>query len=75
MSVERKEKIRKKVHVYLKYSGLGFQLAGLVILGLFVGKWIDSSLNLDKPIFAMLLILIFFSGFMYKLYMELFSEK
>lgn len=67
--------VKKRVNSYLKYSGLGFQLAGLVLAGFFGGKYIDQWLGLEKPIVTLLLILTFFTGFMYKLYVELIVKK
>lgn len=67
--------IKKKVNSYLKYLGLGFQLAGLVLAGYFGGKYIDNWLGMDKPLFTLLLILTFFVAFMYKLYLELTVKK
>jgi hypothetical protein len=66
---------KKKINTYLKYSGLGFQFAALIVFSIFCGKWIDAKLGMTKPIFTMLLVLIFFSGFMYKLYVELIKNK
>lgn len=64
-------KFQDKTRSYLKYSGLAFQLAGLIIAGLLIGRWLDNLLHLEKPYITMLLILVFFSGYMYKLYIEL----
>jgi hypothetical protein len=65
----------KKHNSYLKYSGLGFQLAALVLLSIYLGKWIDAKLGFEKPISVLILILFFFSLFMYKLYLELIKNK
>ena len=65
---------RKNVRAYLKYSGLAFQMAGVVIISLFLGKWTDKFFGLQKPLFTIILVLLFFSAFMYKLYKEL-SQK
>ncbi|MBK8349650.1 MAG: AtpZ/AtpI family protein [Saprospiraceae bacterium] len=65
----------KKVNAYLKYSGLAFQLAAVVFIGIYAGKWIDSQLGMTKPIFTMILVLLLFSGYMYKLYKELTQKE
>lgn len=56
------------------YSGLGFQLAGLLVLSIFVGRWLDGKLALEAPVATILLVLISFSGWMYKLYHSLFDK-
>lgn len=70
MNEETNDK-KQKYNTYLKYSGIAFQMAGLVFLGLIGGQWLDARFALKTPIFTMLLILLFFSGFMYKLYKDL----
>jgi F0F1-type ATP synthase assembly protein I len=71
MSDKRPEKIFEKSREYMKYSGLAFQFAAIVIVGYLIGKWIDGLFGFEKPVMTMLLILVLFTGFMYKLYIEL----
>jgi hypothetical protein len=68
---ENKGKVKKKSDSYLKYSGIAFQLAGLMIIGIFLGKKLDAWLQFEKPFMTMALIMIFFTGYMYKLYIDL----
>jgi len=58
---------KNRNNAYLKYSGLAFQLAAVVGIGLFTGRWIDSKMQMEKPIFTMLLVMLFFALFLYKL--------
>ena len=67
--------VQNKWHAYLKYSGLAFQLAAVVLAGIFLGRWLDSKFMLEKPWFTMILVMIFFGGFMFKLYKELTANK
>lgn len=69
-----KQNSPQKYNAYLRYSGLAFQLAAMVCIGLFGGKWIDNRLHLEKPVFSLLLVTLFFGVFMYKLYKDL-SQK
>ena len=71
MPDDKERNSQDKTRAYLKYSGLVFQLVGVVVAGLLIGKWLDGLLHLEKPYITMLLILVFFSGYMYKLYIEL----
>jgi len=64
-----------KINAYLKYSGLAFQLVAVVCLGLYLGRWIDSKIQLEKPVFTMLLVIVFFALFLYKLYDDLKNDQ
>jgi hypothetical protein len=64
-----------KYYSYLKYSGLAFQLAVLIGLAMFAGRHIESWLQLEKPVIQIMLILVFFSAFMYRLYLETSKDK
>lgn len=65
------ERNRKKMYAYLKYSGLAFQMAGIVVISILLGKWLDGKFGFQKPFMTIILVLFFFSAFMYKLYREL----
>ncbi|MBK8518304.1 MAG: AtpZ/AtpI family protein [Saprospiraceae bacterium] len=66
---------KQKANAYLRYSGIAFQMAAVVALAIFAGKWLDTKFSLSKPVFTIVLVFLFFSGYMYKLYMELNKEK
>lgn len=48
-----------QINEYIKYSGLAFQQAGLILLGYWLGSKIDSWLDLSFPAFTIFLILLF----------------
>lgn len=52
---------------YVKYSGMGFQMAALILLGYWLGGKIDNWLDLTLPIFTIILILVFMSLSFYSL--------
>ena len=64
-------KPKKKLPSVLKYSGLAFHMAFIVGIGIFLGQVVDRRLEMAKPYFTVLFVLIFFSGFVYKLYIDL----
>jgi len=66
---------RKKVNSYLKYSGIGFQMAAVILLGYFVGKYFDDYFQFDPPFITIFLIITLFSGYLYKLYVELLPKN
>lgn len=67
--------VKNKAFLWIKYSGLGFQLAALVLVGYYLGTYLDKLAGFQKPVITLLLILLLFSAFMYKLYMELTGPK
>lgn len=64
----------KKTNSYLKYSGLAFQLVGLLLVSIFLGKKVDQWVGTEKAYFTALLVILVFSGYMYKLYIELMKQ-
>ena len=58
----------KPINSYLRYSGLGFQLAGTIGVGVFIGVELDKHLKTTKPWFTvgcsfLFLIAAFYVGF------------
>ena len=62
---------KKKVNSYLKYSGMAFQMAGVILVSIFLGKWLDQKMANETPYCTILLTLLLFGGYMYKLTKEL----
>jgi len=71
---EDKAKMDRMKH-YMQYSGLGFQVVAMIVLGAFFGKWLDKKMLNEFP--TMTLILTFLSVFlsMYYLYKKVNSGK
>lgn len=68
-------KTKKASGAYLKYSGIAFQLAGLIFLAYYIGNKLDTKFNLDPPLITLGLIILVFVLYMYKLYSELFPNE
>ena len=56
-----------QINEYVKYSGLAFQMAALILLGYWLGSKIDEWLNLSFPAFTIGLILAFLFTSFYSL--------
>ncbi len=50
-----KEKWEQSTNNYLKYSGLAFQMIGIIGIFTFGGLWLDKKLSWKFPIFTILL--------------------
>jgi hypothetical protein len=53
---------------------MALQLFGSCLLGVFVGKWLDAQLQLERPTFAVFLTIIFLFGAFYLIYRQLLKE-
>lgn len=56
---------------FLRFTGIGVQLGGTLYLASLFGAWIDVKLQLSKPWFTLLLILLALIGFIYSLLKQL----
>ncbi len=63
----RRVQRQKQIDAYVKYSGLAFQMAALILLGYWLGGKLDKLLGLSFPAFTILLILVFLSLSFYSL--------
>ncbi|MBL0310340.1 MAG: AtpZ/AtpI family protein [Bacteroidetes bacterium] len=61
---EDKEK-KPPLNNYLKYSGVGFQIAGALALGVFIGYKLDEKLRTAGPYFTVGFALVFLIAGMY----------
>jgi ATP synthase protein I len=43
---------------YAKYSGLVFQMSAIVVIGIFGGIKLDKVLNLNHPVFTIVLTIV-----------------
>jgi F0F1-type ATP synthase assembly protein I len=55
----------RKVSNYLKYSGMAFQMVGTMLVGIFVGRWLDRTLGTSQPYFTALCALLFTGAAVY----------
>ncbi len=53
------EEGQKEVKSYLRYSGLGFQIAGTIAVGFFIGYELDKWLHTSKPYFTTFISILF----------------
>ena len=65
----------KNANSYMRYSGLGFQIAGALALGVFIGYELDKWLKTSKPYFTMLCSVLFLFVGMYAAFKDLLKNK
>ena len=47
--------MKNKKYNYLRYSGIGFQIVGAVLIGVFSGQWLDKHFETNNNIFTLIL--------------------
>jgi membrane protein DedA with SNARE-associated domain len=65
--MEKKNPKNKKVNSFVVFSGIGIQMGLTIYLGSYLGKWLDTKYEMEKPVFTLSLILFFFIVSMYSL--------
>lgn len=72
MNSKDRDKRNNTIRSYAKYSGLAYQLVGLVVVSLFLGLKADKYFgNTDNNYITAILVLVVFFAYMYRLYIIL----
>ncbi|MCW5924931.1 MAG: AtpZ/AtpI family protein [Saprospiraceae bacterium] len=53
---------------------MAFQLLGACLAGVFIGRWLDAKLQLERPTWAVFLTIFFMVGSLYSLYRQLLRD-
>lgn len=65
------EKRTSAIKDWAKYSGLAFQLLGACLAGVFIGRWLDAKMQLERPLWAVFLTILFMVASLVSLYRQL----
>jgi F0F1-type ATP synthase assembly protein I len=65
------EKQKSAIKDWARYSGLAFQLLGACLAGVFIGRWLDAKMGLERPLFAVFLTIFFMIASLVSLYRQL----
>lgn len=65
------EKPQHRANAYIRYSGLATQMIVSVLMGTWLGQWLDEYLAMSFPLFTVVLSLTFLSGSFYLLIRDL----
>lgn len=68
------EKRKSAIKSAAKYGGMAFQLLAACLLGVFLGRWLDTRFGNERPLFAVFLTIFFMLGSLYALYRQLLSD-
>lgn len=53
---------------------MAFQLLGACLAGVFIGRWLDARLQLERPTWAVFLTILFMIAALYSLYRQLLRD-
>ncbi|MEZ4918920.1 MAG: AtpZ/AtpI family protein [Saprospiraceae bacterium] len=59
----------------LRYSGMAFQLLGACLVGVFIGKKLDAHFQLEKPLWAVLLTILFMVASLVSIFRQLLRDS
>lgn len=62
-------------HPLMQYAGYATQLAAALIIGVFLGMWIDKKLNIGFPILIWALPLVILIGMLIKVVKDTSTKK
>ena len=72
---EKKRSATNKVKAYTKYSGLAYQLVGLLGVSIWLGLKADAHLGNERQYITALACILVLFAFFYKVYITVSSEK
>ena len=61
----QKETNRKSANVFMRYSGMAFQMIAVLLVAAYSGQWLDDRYNNTQPWFTLVLLLIGVTASMY----------
>jgi len=74
-SQKREDALKKGSNNYIKYSSIGMEMIGSVLLGGFGGNWLDKKLEFSFPLFTIVLILLGLAATFTHLIMQLNADR
>ena len=69
------ERRRSAIKATAKYGGMAFQLLGACLAGVFIGRWLDGLMGLERPMWAVFLTIFFMVASLYLIYKQLLSDQ
>lgn len=68
------ERRKSAIKATAKYGGMAFQLLGACLAGVFIGRWLDAKMQLERPLWAVMLTVLFMIASLYALYRQLLKD-
>ncbi len=68
------ENRKSAIRATARYSGMAFQLLAACLAGVFIGRWLDERMGMERPLWAVSLTVLFMIASLYALYRQLLKE-
>ncbi|MCB0494909.1 MAG: AtpZ/AtpI family protein [Cyclobacteriaceae bacterium] len=68
------KKKQKPLKNYLQFTGLAFQIAAALLIGYWIGHWLDNKSGAEKPWFTVGFMVFFLIATMVRVIRELSNE-
>ncbi len=75
MPIKRNNENKKPNHNFARYSGIGFEMLGIIILGVWGGQKLDSKFQNTTPVFTIVLSLLAVFAAMYLVLKDFIGKK
>lgn len=59
-----------RLRQYARYSGMAMQIIGALLIGYFLGNWLDRKFSTEKPYFTAICVLIMLFGYFYAIILD-----
>ncbi len=70
LNEENLKKTKQRAQNYMRYSAVGFQMMGIILVGVYGGYSLDKYLEWKFPLFTLVLSLLSIAAAMYFLFKE-----
>ena len=61
----QKETNRKSANVFMRYSGMAFQMIAVLLIAAYSGQWLDEHYQNEQPWFTLVFLLVGVTASMY----------
>ncbi len=75
MTTKRNNNDKRPINQYAKYSGMGFQMLGIIALGVWGGVRLDARFNTQTPVFTIVLSLLSVAASLYVVLKDFLIKK
>ncbi|MCB0526533.1 MAG: AtpZ/AtpI family protein [Saprospiraceae bacterium] len=68
------ERRKEALMATAKYGGMAFELLGACLAGALIGRWVDAKMEMERPLFAVFLTILFLFVAFYMIYKQLLKD-